>query len=516
MQQFLFSAGATSKTIDVFLPDSSSTTGAGLTGLVYNSAGLKAYYRIGPTGTSTAVTLATQTVGGAYSSGGFVETDATNQPGMYRFDIPNAVLASNGVAVLYFSGATNLAPVPVQIQIGAAVDATSWAGTAITASSLPVATAAGAAGGLLIAGSNAATTFATVTCTGAFTLSDGLLVSRSTLNGSAITATGNGTGSGAVFTSGSGASGDGLKAVSAATNGNGLSCAGNGTGAGGNFQSGAGASANGVQAQSNAASGTGNGFSGLGAQGGDGMMLTGGATGRGLHVLGGSTSGAGFRAEGNPTATAGYGMHIIGIGANDGLRIDAGTGNAVDVTGPAVFTSTLTVSGALTATNASNSITGVSLAANQDVRNVTGNVSGSVGSVTSAVTVGTNNDKAGYSLSSPQTFNLTGDITGNLSGSAGSVTSPVTVGTNNDKTGYTLTSAGYEAGADALLGRNIAGGSSTGRTVYQALAVLRNKIDTTSTPGTMSVYGTDDTTLLWSATLTTDAAAEPIVASDPS
>jgi hypothetical protein len=44
---------------------------------------------------------------------------------------------------------------------------------------------------------------------------------------------------------------------------------------------------------------------------------------------------------------------------------------------------------------------------------------------TGQVTVGTNADKTGYSLSSSQTFNLTGNITGNLSGSVGSVTGAV-------------------------------------------------------------------------------------------
>ncbi len=48
-----------------------------------------------------------------------------------------------------------------------------------------------------------------------------------------------------------------------------------------------------------------------------------------------------------------------------------------------------------------------------------------------AVTVATNNDKTGYSLSSPQTFNLTGSITGNLSGSVGSVTGTVGSVTGN-------------------------------------------------------------------------------------
>jgi hypothetical protein len=50
---------------------------------------------------------------------------------------------------------------------------------------------------------------------------------------------------------------------------------------------------------------------------------------------------------------------------------------------------------------------------------------GTVDTVTNGVTVSTNNDKTGYSLSSTQSFNLTGNITGNLSGSVGSVSGAV-------------------------------------------------------------------------------------------
>jgi hypothetical protein len=60
-------------------------------------------------------------------------------------------------------------------------------------------------------------------------------------------------------------------------------------------------------------------------------------------------------------------------------------------------------------------------------------------------------DKTGYALSGTQTFNVTGDITGNLSGSVGSVTAPVTAGTVSDKTGYALSVAGIAAIWDALL-----------------------------------------------------------------
>lgn len=64
--------------------------------------------------------------------------------------------------------------------------------------------------------------------------------------------------------------------------------------------------------------------------------------------------------------------------------------------------------------------------------NITGNLSGSVGSVTSGVTVTTNNDKTGYSLTATTGLgNQTANITGNLSGSVGSVTGAVGSVTGN-------------------------------------------------------------------------------------
>ena len=67
--------------------------------------------------------------------------------------------------------------------------------------------------------------------------------------------------------------------------------------------------------------------------------------------------------------------------------------------------------------------------------------------------------------------------------------------------------------ADALLGRNVSGGSSTGRTVKQALHVLRNKSAVAA--GTLTVYDTDDTTSSWTAAVSSDAAADPITGIDP-
>ncbi|MEO8561732.1 MAG: hypothetical protein ABI601_06635 [bacterium] len=64
-----------------------------VTGLVFNMAGLVASFcRQG--GTRTAISLVTQTIGGAWTSGGFAEVDATTMPGLYRLDVPDAALVA--------------------------------------------------------------------------------------------------------------------------------------------------------------------------------------------------------------------------------------------------------------------------------------------------------------------------------------------------------------------------------------------------------------------------------------
>lgn len=68
------------------------------------------------------------------------------------------------------------------------------------------------------------------------------------------------------------------------------------------------------------------------------------------------------------------------------------------------------------------------------------------------------------------------------------------------------------ANADALLGRNVAGGSSSGRTVKEALYFLRNRWVVSS--GTLTVYGTDDTTSAWTSTVT-QTAGNPVSESNP-
>jgi hypothetical protein len=116
--------------------DSASTTGGGKTGIAFNAASFTAYF-VRPLGSATAITLATQTVTGAWSSGGWVEVDASNLPGIYRFDIPNAVFAT-GVdhAVVMLKGASGMAPVSLEYQLTGFDPATSWLTAAQTAAAV--------------------------------------------------------------------------------------------------------------------------------------------------------------------------------------------------------------------------------------------------------------------------------------------------------------------------------------------------------------------------------------------
>lgn len=173
--------------------------------------------------------------------------------------------------------------------------------------------------------------------------------------------------------------------------------------------------------------------------------------------------------------------------------------------------------------------------------NVGGNVVGSVGSVTAAVTLPTIpanwitasglDATAGAEIadavwdeaiaghlgagSTGAALNAAGSAgdpwTTPLPGAYGAGTAGYIIGTNVDFVLSSLPTANQNA--DALLGRNVAGGSSTGRLVKEALYALRNKW--TVSGGTYTVFETDDSTTSWTSTATGSAGADPIVASDP-
>lgn len=109
----------------------------------------------------------------------------------------------------------------------------------------------------------------------------------------------------------------------------------------------------------------------------------------------------------------------------------------------------------------------------------------------------------------------------------------VTVGTNNDKTGYSIAAGGVGAGAhsaaelnniaDGVLDRNMAAGTDSGtdstgtRTPRQALRILRNKTTvtaTSTTAGNIAVTKEDDSTNSWTAAVTF-ANNDPLTSVDP-
>jgi hypothetical protein len=100
--------------------------------------------------------------------------------------------------------------------------------------------------------------------------------------------------------------------------------------------------------------------------------------------------------------------------------------------------------------------------------NITGNLSGSVGSVTGAVGSVTGNVGGSVASVTGAVGSVTGNVGGNVTGSVGSVVSGVTVTTNNDKTGYSLTQA-FPANFSSLaitVGGAVTAGTVSDKTGY--------------------------------------------------
>lgn len=106
------------QTIDVFIQDSSSTTGTGLSGLEFSATGLSCYYRKGATGLSTDLPLSAQTITGAHLDGGFVEIDADNMTGVYKLNLSDDIVTTTEpYSVIVLQGATNMAPCLVELEL---------------------------------------------------------------------------------------------------------------------------------------------------------------------------------------------------------------------------------------------------------------------------------------------------------------------------------------------------------------------------------------------------------------
>ncbi len=117
MAKLTLKVASTSVILNVFVQDSSLTTGLGLTTpLAYNTGSLSAYYCL-PGAAPVAISLATQTPTGAWATGGFCVIDNTNLPGWYRLDPPNAAFASGRFCNIMLKGAANMAPCNLEIEL---------------------------------------------------------------------------------------------------------------------------------------------------------------------------------------------------------------------------------------------------------------------------------------------------------------------------------------------------------------------------------------------------------------
>lgn len=111
-------AGSTSQDIPLFISDTSSTTGAGLGSIVFNTSGLTAKYRRKGDSAWTSISLITKTLG-TWASGGFV-ADGAGISGGYELGVPNAAIAGGveWVEILLY-GVTNMLPVLIFIELDA-------------------------------------------------------------------------------------------------------------------------------------------------------------------------------------------------------------------------------------------------------------------------------------------------------------------------------------------------------------------------------------------------------------
>ncbi len=115
--KLLRKAGSTSNILQIFLQDTSSSVGAGLTGVSFGASGIKAFYHRDTDTTATSISLVTMTLG-TYTSGGFAVIDGTNMPGWYQFCPPNAALASGAANVgFHLKGVANMADLPIEAQL---------------------------------------------------------------------------------------------------------------------------------------------------------------------------------------------------------------------------------------------------------------------------------------------------------------------------------------------------------------------------------------------------------------
>jgi len=162
--------GQTDYTVLILVRD--STTGAPKTALTFESAGIDVCYTRVETDNDVVTTdgaPVTTTLTGAHVDWGFVLVDDTKCPGLYKLDIADGVFATGAWSAVVSFICTGCDPVHIEFVLVpespyTGVNASQVGGLTVVSGCIPNAVA-GAAGGLFIAGTNAATTVTTALTT---------------------------------------------------------------------------------------------------------------------------------------------------------------------------------------------------------------------------------------------------------------------------------------------------------------------------------------------------------------
>lgn len=383
-----------------------------------------------------------------------------------------------------------------------AINAAAIASDAITdakvASDVTIASVTGAVGsvtaGVTLASSQSAVTFASLTCTGTFTISDGVVVTRSTANSTAILVTGSGTGHGICAKSGTGATGVGILGQSQATDGHGISGYGSG-------------SWNGIYGWGGAGTGC-----GIKGQGGD-------TSGYGVECT--AVSGAAMHAQ----SLSGYGFQIVATGANNAaIKLTPGSGGyGIDGTLATVATAT--------ALTTNNDKTGYALTSGErtsianeveaqiidetDSEKVLAAITDKIASVNPSLddlTLGGIASAVRTELAT-ELARIDAAISTRLASASITLSSgKVTIGTNDDKTGYSLSTTPPTAAAivTAIRAMEIESGETFDQVIQRMRSILYGKVAGAATV-TNIFYRADGSTVAVRMTVDSDGNRSAVV-----
>ncbi len=289
VQYFSYSNSASSVMLQIFIGNSSVTTGAGLIGLAYNTGSLICYGRLSTDATATAITLVDMTLG-VYTSGGFKEIDSTHMPGWYIFCPPNAfITGANTTSAFALTGAANMRQCPIIVSLTVPdVNLTKIDNNATSSNSAT----------LNLKQLN-------VVNTGG----DAVIFSSTGTNGRGLYCAGNGTGAG--FRALGGTTGNGGEYVGGNTSGSGVLFTTSTSGYGIYCRS-LGANNPAIYADAGSATGVSPGFKALGGGTGAGIRAEAFGSANGIDALSGGATGNGINAVGSGT---GSGMVLTGVGA---------------------------------------------------------------------------------------------------------------------------------------------------------------------------------------------------------